>query len=205
MVVMPHPEAGNKYGAVWVDDQDCVVGIGRTKPDVTCIPYHFVGIHLLEESIFKHIPDGPCEITTHVYLPAIKKGDTVLAFKKEGLWFDAGSLEDYLQATQSLFEILPRLQHQPYFLSLFRRFWPNFDRRPNLWEGEGCEHLLSLGAQNKILMGARCKIHPTVKVSGFAVFGSDVIIEKNVEIHNSVVASGVTVKSGAKLKNTLML
>jgi mannose-1-phosphate guanylyltransferase len=206
MVVMPHPEAGKKYGAVWVDNKNCVVGISKTKPaGVECSPFHFVGIHLIEESIFKFIPDGPCEITSDVYLKAIKAGETVMAFKKEGLWFDSGTLGDYLDATSRLLEILPRLQHMPYFLSLYRRFWPNYDKRPNLWEGQDCEHLMTLGPKSNILMGERCRIHSQVKVSGFAVFGSDCKVEKDVELSNVVVASGAKIPAGQKLKNTLVL
>ncbi|MBK9293828.1 MAG: NTP transferase domain-containing protein [Oligoflexia bacterium] len=58
MVVMKHPEAGKKYGAVWVNSKKEVVGIGKEKPDVDCKPFHFVGVHFIEESIFKYIPEG---------------------------------------------------------------------------------------------------------------------------------------------------
>jgi mannose-1-phosphate guanylyltransferase len=205
MIVMSHPEVGKKYGAVWVNKDMEVVGISKKKPpEVECEPFHFVGIHLIEESVFKYIPDGPYEITK-VYLDAIKEGEEVLAFKKEGLWFDAGTLQDYLKATSSLLEILPRLQHEPYFLSLYRRFWPNFDKRPNLWEGQDCYHLLGLGPKSQILMGDFCKVHNSVKTSGFAVFGNNVVIEKDVELENVVVASGVKIPAGQKLKNTLVL
>jgi mannose-1-phosphate guanylyltransferase len=205
MVVMKHPEAGKKYGAVWVDAQNRVVDIGKTKPEKATKPFHFVGAHLLEESIFKYIPAGPCDINQDVYLKAIKKGESVLAFEKSGLWFDAGSLQDYLKATESLLGLLPKLQHQPYFLSLFRRFWTGFDRRPNLWEGEGCEHLLPLGNQNKTLLGRQCMIHSSVKVRGFAVFGDGCSVDKNAEIENSVIAPGAIVPAGAKYSNTLVL
>jgi len=205
MIVMSHPEAGKKYGAVWVDRDNHVVGISKAKPNVDGLtPYHFVGLHLIEESIFKYIPDGPCEITK-VYLDAIKDGEKIIAFKKEGHFFDAGTLADFLSSTEALIEVLPRLQHEPYFLSLYRRFWPNFDRRPNLWEGQDCDHLLTLGPKSRILMGERCRINPQVRVSGFAVFGSDVTIEKDVELFNVVVGPGVRIPAGQKLKNTLVL
>jgi mannose-1-phosphate guanylyltransferase len=205
LVVMAHPEAGKKYGAIWVDSKNRVISIGRNKPSkIETKPFHFVGLHFIEESIFKYIPDGPSGITD-IYLDAIKKGETVLAFEKEGFWFDAGTLEDYLEATESLLELLPRLQHEPYLLSFYRRFWPHYDQRANLWEGQNCEHLLTLGSNSKILMGDRCLIHPEIIIEGFAVFGDDVIIEKNVELKNVVVGPGVRVKAGEKHHNTLLL
>jgi mannose-1-phosphate guanylyltransferase len=205
MVVMKHPQAGKKYGAVWVNSKKEVVGIGKEKPaDIECEPFHFIGIHFIEESIFKYIPDGPCDINKDVYLKAIAEGETVLAFEKSGLWYDAGNLKDYLEATEDLLRLLPRLQHQPFFLSLYRRFWPNFDKRPNIWEGENCEHFLDLGANSMILMDRNCKIHQTCKVDGFAVFGQNAIVEKDVELQNVVVGPGVVVKAGV-YKNSLLL
>ena len=205
MIVIPHPEAGKKYGAVWVNPNNEVVDIGKQKPDGDCEPFHFVGLHLIEESIFKFIPDGPCDINRDVYMKAIKEGETVRAFKKVGPWYDCGDLKDYLQATSEILDLLPKLQHQPFFLSLFRRFWPNFDRRPNLWEGDRCDHLLSLGSQSKILMERNCQIHSSVKVTGFAVFGEGVRIHQDVEIENSVIGAGVEVPAGTKILNDLVL
>ncbi|MCC6277287.1 MAG: NDP-sugar synthase [Oligoflexia bacterium] len=205
MVVMRHSEAGKKYGAVWVNSECEVVHIGKDKPNTTCEPFHFVGVHLLEESVFKFIPQGPCDINKDVYLGAIKKGQKVLAFEKSGLWFDAGNLEDYLEATKKLLDLLPKLQHQPYFLSLFRRFWHGFDRRPNIWEGEGCEHLLALGTKQKILLDRDCRIHPTAKVTGFAVFGEGCQVEEGVELNNVVVGPRAVVTKNQKLSNTLIL
>ncbi|MDZ4678621.1 MAG: NDP-sugar synthase [Oligoflexia bacterium] len=205
LIVMEHPEAGKKYGAVWVDDKNQVVHIGKEKPAKECKPFHFVGVHLLEESIFKYIPAGACDINYDVYLKAIAKDEVVMAYEKSGLWFDAGTLQDYLEATESLLKMLPKLQHQPYFLSLFRRFWPGYDRRPNIWEGQGCEHLLPLGNQNKILLGRQCLIHSSVKVSGFAVFGDGCTVDKNAVIENSIIAAGVNVPADAVHTNTLVL
>ena len=128
-----------------------------------------------------------------------------MAFIKSGLWFDAGNLSDYLSATEELLGLLPKLQHQPFFLSLFRRFWPGFDARPNLWEGDKCDHFLELGFSRQTLLGSRCFVDKSVKVSGFAVFGNGSVVEKNVSLHNVVVGPGMTVKSGSKLSNTLVL
>jgi NDP-sugar pyrophosphorylase family protein len=132
-------------------------------------------------------------------------GEDVLAYEVKGLWLDSGSLSDYLGATKAVLQLLPRLQHQPFFLSLFRRFWARFDQRPNLWEGEGCEHLIELGAKNHTLMGQNCKIHTSVHLQGFAVFGDGCQIEKDVVIKNSVIGAGVHVPAGAKITDSLVL
>ncbi len=205
MVVMQHPEAGKKYGAVWVNEKHEVVSIGKTKPSVTCKPMHFVGVHFIEESVFKYIPDGPCDINKDVYMKAIETGEKVLAYEKNGIWLDCGNVEDYLHATEQILKLLPKLQHQPFFLSFFRRFWENFDRRPNLWEGENCEHLLELGASHLTLMGDGCKIHGSTQISGFAVFGNNCRIEKNVTLKNVVVGPNVIVRANQTLSNTLLL
>lgn len=208
MIVMRHPEAGKKYGAVWVNSKNEVIDIGKNKPDKDCEPFHFIGIHFIEESIFKYIPDGPCDINKDVYLHAIKKGEKVLAFEKPsampGTWIDAGNVEDYLKATQELLGLLPKLQHNPFFLSLYRRFWNRFDKRPNIWEGENCEHLLELGANYPRLLDRNCKIHKSVKVEGFLVVGENSVIEKGAKLTNVVVGANVTVQAG-EYKDTLLL
>ncbi len=204
MVVMEHPEAGKTYGAVWVGENDEVLGFGKSPPAPGARAFHFVGIHFIEESIFKYVPDGPSSILD-IYSKAIAAGEKVMAFNKTSLWYDAGNLKDYLKATEDLLSYLPRLQHQPFFLSLFRRFWPNFDTRPNLWEGEKCEHFLDLGFSRKTLLGSRCQIDKSVKVSGFTVFGNGAIVKKNVELHNVVVGPGVIVEENQKYSDTLLL
>jgi mannose-1-phosphate guanylyltransferase len=205
MIVIQHPEAGKKYGAVWVDDKNQVLAISKTKPQEGARPMHFVGIHFMQDEIFNYFPEGPCSIMENVYLPALKRGEKILAYEKVGAWYDGGSLDDYLCATKDLIECLSNLQHSPFFFSLFRRFWPDFDQRPNIWEGVDSEHLLPLGSSSKILIGNHCRIHDSVRVNGFAVIGDGAVIERGVVLEDAVVAPNVRVTEGSQLKRTLVL
>lgn len=205
LIVMQHPDAGKKYGAVWVGKNHQVVAFGKTKPDHDCKPYHYVGVQLMEESVFKYIPQGPCDIFREAFIPAINEGELVTAKLKRGFWFDCGNLEDFLFATKSLLALLPQLQHQPYLLSLYRRFWKNFEKRPSIWEGVGCEHSLQLSDEAMILLDDQCQIHPSVQIKGFAVVGANTIIEKNVTLENVVIGRNQRVQANQNLSNTLII
>src|SRR5262249_45028998 len=140
-----------------------------------------------------------------VYKAAIEAGEVVMAKVKKGFWFDAGSLDDFLAASKILMSYLPKLQHQPLLLSLFRRFWRNFEKRPSVWEGTDCQHALNLSKSQNILLGDGCVIDPSVHIKGFAVLGSNTVVEKDVILENVVVGPGHVVSGGRILKNTLVI
>jgi mannose-1-phosphate guanylyltransferase len=205
LVVMKHPEAGKKYGAVWTNAKGEVLAFGKTSPGGDAQPWHYVGLQFVEESVFKYIPDGPCDIFRDVYMNALAAGEQVLVFEKSGAWFDCGNLEDYLDATEELLGILPRLQHTPFFLSLFRRFWPDFDRRQMVWEGEGCDHYLRLAPDTQVLLGKGCRLHQSVKIKGFAVLGENVVVEKDVSLENVVILNDLKIAAGRQIQNNLIV
>lgn len=205
LLVMKHPEAGKKYGAVWADKKGKVVDFGKKKPDSSCTPYHYLGVQLIEESVFKYIPEGPCDILRDVYRPAIKKGEVVQIYEKSGLWLECGEIQDYLNATKTLIEILSKLQHHPFFLSFYNRYWNDFEKRPSIWEGINCHHQLPLVESKSIVLGNDCRVHPTARINGFAVLGNNVKVENGAKIENSVIADNVVVTAGRKIKDTLVL
>lgn len=205
LIAINHPQAGKKYGALWVNGQGEVVSVGKDKPEgIETKPMHFVGIQLIEESIFKYLPEGPGEVWP-AYKAAQKEGEKVLVYEEKGYWYDAGNLRDFLRATEDLLNMLPKLQHQPFLLTLFRRFWKQFDKRPSVWEGINCKHSLQLNNDARILLDDNVQIHPSVKIQGYCVVGANSIIEEGVTLENTVIARNQHVTSGRKLKNKLVL
>jgi len=207
MIVVDHPLVGTEYGAVWTRKDRTVFDFGKSKPitDEALKGYHYTGVQIVSERVFKYLPKGPSSITKDVYRKALQAGEKILVCHKRGEWLDTGSIEFYLQSTEKLLKMLGRVQHEPILQSLIRRFWPQFEKRPHLWEGLGCQHTLDLGAHSQILMGNRCEVHPGARISGFCVLGDGVVVEAGAELHNTIVMPGVTVTSKKIIKEDLLV
>ncbi|GAC1446212.1 MAG: sugar phosphate nucleotidyltransferase [Pyrinomonadaceae bacterium] len=61
------------------------------------VPLMFTGIQILEPRIFEYIPRGVfSHITTDVYIPAIQKGERIVAHIADDMWHEVSTLERYL-------------------------------------------------------------------------------------------------------------
>ena len=106
LVVMKHPQAGQKFGAIWCDNKSRVQSImaANTKPedDLALTPWHYIGAMLLHKNILPLIPDG---IETNIFYDVlIKELDhaRVEIFKLDSYWYETGNPSDYLAATTAL-------------------------------------------------------------------------------------------------------
>lgn len=102
LVVIKHPEAGQKFGAIWANDQQ-VIGIGKSKPDHSnkqTQAWHYIGALFLSYDATTLIPDN---IETNIFYDILihhlaeKK---VHIFPIEAEWYETGNPQDYWQATQ---------------------------------------------------------------------------------------------------------
>lgn len=106
LVVMKHPEAGHKFGAIWCEPDGRVQVIGKKAPSETAVPYHYIGFIFLDQAILETIPDAT---ETNIFYDILKHQ---LAIKKVGIheitctWYETGNSIDYFQGTQNLLEKL---------------------------------------------------------------------------------------------------
>lgn len=106
LVVMKHPDAGGKFGAIWCEEDGQVKVIGKVRPSETATPYHYIGFIFLNRKILATIPD---DVETNIFYDILKHQ---LASKKVGIyeiacnWFETGNSADYFLGTQTILEKL---------------------------------------------------------------------------------------------------
>src|SRR5690606_13360447 len=89
IIVMDHPEAGKKFGAVWVDEAGRVMGFGKTNiPDATA--KHYVGTMILNARVIRHIPLKEINILYDTLLPLLKE-EPVYAHTIQCTWYETGN------------------------------------------------------------------------------------------------------------------
>lgn len=123
LLTMEHPEAGKKFGAVWVDEDNKVIGFGKTPPasEKKLRPLHFLGTQLLSNKIYKYLPNGvESNILYDALTKAIAQNEKVYAHTIQCDWFETGNIADYLHATDEVLKLIEK--KNPYLVDFFN-FW----------------------------------------------------------------------------------
>lgn len=207
LVLIEHPGAGTVYNAVWINDDNEVVAIGKKPPLGIKIKkgLHFTGMQWHSDKLFDVIPYGqPCDIFRDILLPQIANGKKVLGYEVKGQWFEAGSLEIYLSDTRRALELLKDQTLQTlhtfngndFVHSLFSRFWTEFSARKNLLEKLG---------QATVLKGHDTQIDTTAELSGFVICGDDVKVPAGSTLHDTVINQGIVLPNEYSAVDSLVL
>lgn len=191
LMVMKHPEAGKKFGAVWVNSQRQVVGFGKIRPETSeeLTPYHFIGPMYFKDRIFTRLEEKPSNILHDALKAAIAEGEAVGIFPIECQWFETGNLIDFLQATKNIVSLL---MEGNKFLSHFIEVM-----------APGMELILAEGAQ--VLKHRTAVLDPKARVHGFLVLGANCHIGAGVSLTNCVCAEGVNLQQTETFANELLL
>lgn len=113
LIVMKHPDAGEKFGAIWCSSDKKVKKIlpAKTKPDEgasALSTWHYIGIILLNKRILPLIPENR---ETNIFYDILTKElahNSVEAYPIDCSWFETGNPKDYLAATQKTLEHLDK-------------------------------------------------------------------------------------------------
>lgn len=187
LLVTEHPEAGKKYGAVWVDSESNVIAFGKTPPkNKKTRPLHFVGLQIINSEIFNFIPKkGASEMFIDVLPKAFSEGFKTKAFNANLEFFDAGQLNEFLANTRRGIQLIKK---ENELMSSVQKF---FDRKFQI--------------KDDCYISDSCEIHPDSEISKSCVIGSHVQINKNCVVTNSCVASEVQISPENKIENELVL
>lgn len=116
LIVMKHPEAGSKFGAVWAEADHKIKAFGK-EPVAGAEPWHFIGIQILSPQIFTYLPEaGESNILYDGVKNALNEGHQARIFPIECTWFETGNIQDYWAGTCTCLDILaqgtsPEKQH----------------------------------------------------------------------------------------------
>jgi len=160
---------GNPYHERFTDveinkDQSIKAFAGYPPTLIEYIPLMFTGIHILEPSIFKYIPEGVFSDTVRdVYPQAMAQGERIMAHIGKENWYELSTVERYLAVSLR-------------FLSREGR---------DSVSGEGTE--IDPGASvSRSVLWRRVKVGPGARLSE-CIVGDDVVIPAGMELHRTAV------------------
>lgn len=126
LLVTENSEVGKKFGGVWVDANNQILGFGKQKVENSVKGYHYIGAAIFSEKIFDFIPDGESNILYDNLMSAFSKGFKAQAFPLECHWFETGNELDFKQATWECLELINKKSQQGEFLlETIRRYSPD--------------------------------------------------------------------------------
>jgi NDP-sugar pyrophosphorylase family protein len=110
MVLRPHPillGESHRPTALFINTESRIIGTANAQEALERLdetPFMFTGIHLINPSLLKYLPDGFSCIFKDAYRPAIDKGDEIFGVVYDGYWRDLGTMEAYERADRELSE-----------------------------------------------------------------------------------------------------
>jgi mannose-1-phosphate guanylyltransferase len=192
LLTMEHPEAGKKFGAVWVDAKNRVVGFGRIPPksDPVLRPLHFLGTQILKDSIFTYLSaDQESNILYDTISLAIQNGEHVTVFPIDCFWHETGNPQDFLIATEHILKL--NQDGNPYLKEFYKKLGDEF----YFVDNQSFPFFVHRSVQG----------YDNVQLDGFCVAGAAVHFTEKVRIKNTVIGSAKKIGLSVNLNSTLIL
>ncbi|HYC89159.1 MAG TPA: sugar phosphate nucleotidyltransferase [Thermoanaerobaculia bacterium] len=170
-LTLRHPPAHDRFTPVYFENGR-VTGFGHGTGE----PLMFAGSHLISTRVFDSLPEEEeFGIVDRVYQPLLDSGrETIGGIVDDGLWFDVGTPQRYLGASQGLVAAMARGELAPPPGSHV--------------DGDSLLHETSSGRVTNSVVGARSVIRGDVRDS---IVWDDCVVEGTLE--RCIVAHGVHV------------
>lgn len=183
LITTHHHEVGTKFGGVWTTNDQKIMGFGKEKIPNSSQGHHFIGIQILSSRIFKYLAaDKVSNILYDGLQTGIQQGESCWVYPSQGLWFETGNQNDFLDATRESLNLLT-LKHLPtcrYLTEFIQKYSPQSQ----------------LTKTDKAFVFA----HESAKwnssqISGFAVLGGGAKLRDGVQVNSSVIGPQIEIKS----------
>lgn len=104
-LTLRHPPEDDRFTPVWLEDE-FITGFGKGRGE----PLMFSGSHVISSRIFRYLPDKDFSgIVDEVYQPLLDANrETIAGVIDDGLWFDIGTPQRYLTASNALLDAIVR-------------------------------------------------------------------------------------------------
>lgn len=196
LLVMNHPGVGSQFGGVWTRADGAVLGFGR---DRSLFPeakngYHYIGLLLLEERIFDHLPEGESNILHDGIARAIAAGDQARVYVGDFTWYETGNPHDFLEASGEALELLKNGQGEDarVLRAITKRYWRM-----------GTELFEPVGS--RVLKGVDAQLDAGAAIDGFVVLGDGAKIENGARVKNSVLLPEAHADHDARIDNKIIV
>lgn len=174
LLTMNHPEAGHKFGAIWVDAENNVKGIGKKAPEDggSLKPLHYIGVQILNSEVMTYLGDG--EQKKNIFydglIHAIADGKKIKAHTIDCSWFEMGNELDYLQGTFDCLDILANENHNAHvylnhILKNYSSFSQDFIEKRVLKPKNALLNVSQIEEKAVIGLGVTFKTNQTIKNS----------------------------------------
>lgn len=194
LLVTENSEVGSKFGGVWVDKNNNVLGFGKTPIAGSVKGYHFIGAQFLEKKVLSYIPEN---VENNILYDAVtlglKNGDKVSVFPIDCTWYETGNPQDFFAAqTECLNDILNKTANGQYLEKVIETY-----------STEKIEYSKSGNA----LIAKSLSAHIDEKsiLSGTVCIGKNAYIKANAKIENSTICANVIVSENSNYLNTIVL
>ncbi|AGH94371.1 sugar phosphate nucleotidyltransferase [Pseudobdellovibrio exovorus] len=106
LIVMKHPEAGKKFGAIWCEGAS-VRHIGKDRPtDTSLQPWHYIGMLFLNRRALNWISESQESNIFYDILIQHLGSERVEAFELSCNWYETGNAFDFFEATKTVLQNL---------------------------------------------------------------------------------------------------
>lgn len=183
---IPHSEVSH-FGVVVTDNEGFITEF-QEKPPVEEAKSNYIntGIYIFDYKIFDYIPENTFYDFAKNVFPQLLKERMINTFVINNYWTDIGTLEQYQQSTNDLFNGLCSFRHADIRETCSGKFISETENLPS--------DMYFIGNST---IGKNCKIGKNVTLNN-SIIWDDVIICDNVTIINSVVASGSVIESSVE-------
>lgn len=179
---IPHEEVSH-FGVVVTDETGYITEF-QEKPSLEDAKSNFIntGIYVFDYRIFDYIPENTFYDFAKNVFPNLLKDHEINTFVIDNYWTDIGTLEQYQQSTQDLFEGRCHFNHSKLVKTANGAYISNTENLPS-----------DLTFVGNSTIGSNCKIGKNVTFKN-AIIWDNVTIEDDVVVSNSVIASGSVIR-----------
>lgn len=165
------------FGVV-VTDEEGYVSEFQEKPSIAEAKSNLIntGIYIFNYKIFDYIPENTFYDFAKNVFPELLKIKQINTFTVDGYWNDIGTISQYKQSIQDIFNGICKIKHLPIVET-------------------------NLGSY----VCGNSKISDTVRFVGNSVIGNNCKIGEYIKLENCIVMDGAEVKTGSELSNCIVL
>lgn len=209
LLVCNHDEVGSRFGGVWTNEENQVIGFGKTPSPGSTRGYHYTGIMALADRVFDYIPYGIVSNILYDHLTqAIRQGDEVRIFFPERIiWYETGSEQDFLFAS---FMCLNHLNESSEFganlIQILKAQDPFLIHQgQGIWLGKDTQIPSSAQILGPCIIGSHSILGEGTIIKGPVVMGNECLIERDSQLERTVIGHQIKIESNQKLNDFLLL
>ncbi len=200
LVVCEHPGVGVQFGGVWVDSNERIISIGKTKPKEASKGYHFTGFRILSSDIFNHLPKrGPHELFDTLN-PLIQSGHKIEFLKVTGDFFETGNEKDFINTNQTMIEFIKNKKYQTIINKVLKKYSPNSKLNPQ----EFLIKFETANAPKDLFCDDRLRIFEKTHFEGFFISGKNVTVRESCDLKNVVILDNTDIPAHSNFSDSII-